>query len=352
MEKTILTSSVAPEQLEEPKNFLQKENYLSEFETEDEKSVVRANLGVYGKDIVYTIDEAELMVNEKIHAALRGYVPAEELPKALEDLGTKIAEAGYVRDDGSVPFTSPQSQTATPTKDQHLTTKIYVDSLLAAHNRANDPHGVFKKLELILADYAKASEVYKSSMLYKKNEVDALLNKYVKRDGSTAFTNPQIGVDPTLPSHLATSRFVRLIMQNHNCEADPHGIFATIKRYLSNYYTKSETYTKAQTYSRVQLLDIIKSQMSDIVEQAISEHVSVDGSTSELKDWIIQELYNFVKKDGSTPFVSPQRGVQAENADEFVVLEQLTSAIDKLQKTLEESIKNQQTRQPGYLQVL
>ena len=348
---SVLEPSVVPAQpVAEEKQWLSRENYLSEFENEDEKSVARANLGVYSQEAIYTKEEAQLMMNETIHAALRGYVTSDELPKAIESLGNEIAEAGYVKSDGSVPFTNPQSQSALPTQSYHLANKIYVDNLLTAHVNGNDPHNTLEQVRIILADYAKLSDTYTSAFLYTKKEVDQLLQGFVKRDGSTSFTNPQIGVDPSLPSHLATARYVQLLMQNHKCEEDAHDFISTLKRYLSNYYTKSETYTKAQTYSRAQLLDIIKDQMKDIVDQAIATHLATDGSVSELKDFILSKLYDFVKADGSVTHTRPQAGVPAEHENEFVVLEQLTSAIDKLNQTITSTVQeatNQSTWIPS-----
>lgn len=342
MADTILTPSATPAaETQTEKNYLVKENYLSEFESEDEKSVARANLGVYAKEAVYTQDEAELMVNEKIHDALQGYVTSSELPAAISELSQEIADAGYVKSDGSVPFTNPQTQSALPTSDYHLANKIYIDNLLKAHLNASDPHNIIDKVQTILAGYAKLSDTYTSTYLYTKSEIESLLTGYVKKDGSTAFTNPQVGVDPSLPSHLATARYVKLVMQNHESDADPHGFMTTLKAYLSNYYNKSETYTKAQTYSRTQLLDIIKQQMNDVINGAIATHVATDGSVSELKDWIMNELYKYIKADGSVAHTKPQAGVAAESAHDFVILEQLTQAIENLQSTLENKISEE-----------
>ena len=338
MADTILTPSVTSTDETEERNYLVKENYLSEFGTDDEKSVVRANLGIYASDAVYTKEETEEFVNIAVAAALVGYVTSDELPSAIAELSDEIANAGYVRSDGTVPFTSAQTQAALPTSDYHLANKIYVDNALTAHVNADDPHGTLDQVEVLLANYAKLSDVYTSSNSYSRKEVDSLLSGYVKRDGSTAFTNPQVGVDPTLPSHLATQRYVKQVMDNHKSETDPHAFIATLKRYLSNYYTKSETYTKAQTYSRAQLVDIIKSQMNDIVDQAIATHVATDGSVSELKDYVINVLYDCVRADGSVTHTAPQAGVAAVNDNEFIVLSQLREAIESLGATLTEAI--------------
>ena len=334
----ILEPSVIPSIPIEDKNALLHENYLSEFETEDEKSVARENLGVYAKEFTYTRDEAQTMVQRTIQAALQNYVTSDELPEAIAELSTEIANAGYVKSDGSVPFTNPQSQSSLPTLDEHLANKIYVDNLLKAHVNGNDPHKTLEQVRVLLADYAKLSDTYTSANLYTKRETNLILADYVRKDGSVPFTKPQIGVDPSLPSHLATARYVQLIMQNHNEELDPHSFLSTLRKYLSNYYTKSETYTKAQTYSRTQLLDIIKSQMKDVVEQAIATHVAEDGSVSELKNFILLKLYDCIKADGSVAHTAPQAGVPAVHPNEFIVLEQLTAAIDSLDKTLNQAI--------------
>lgn len=340
MAKDILTPSVIPDNAQpETKQWLDHDNYLSEFKDEDEKSVVRENLGVYAQEAVYTKEESQLMVNEKIHAALRDYVRMSDLPGKLEALSDQIASEGYVKSDGSVPFTAAQSHPALPTTGNHLTNKTYVDNLLTAHINALDPHKTLEQVKTILADYAKLSETYTTAFLYTKREIDSIVANLIKKDGTVPFTKPQIGVDPTLPSHLATQRYVNLVMQNHNCEQDPHGFLATLQRYLSNYYTKSETYTKAQTYSRTQLLDIIKSQMNDIVEQAIANHVASDGSVNDLKNFILIELQKCIKADGSVTHSAPQAGQAAVNGNEFVILEQLTTAVEQLAEKITEQIK-------------
>lgn len=336
MGETVLTPSAVPVQRILPTTNLIKEYYLSEFETEDEKSVARANLGVYAQSAVYTKDEAQLMMSEEIYAALQNYVTSDQLPKAIAELSQQIADAGYVKSDGSVPFTNPQTQAALPTDPSHLTNKAYVDNLLTKHLNANDPHKTLDAVRVLLTDYVKLSETYTSQNLYSKKEVDKLLEKFVKRDGSTGFINPQVGVDPSLPSHLATMRYVQLVMQNHKGEADPHDFIKTLRRFLSNYYTKSETYTKAQTYSRSQLLDIIKSQMNDIIKQAIAQHVAEDGSVNDLENWIRK---NYIPSDGSVPFTAAQSGVKATQNSQFVILEQLNQAIEQLKAETETSIK-------------
>ncbi len=62
------------------------------------------------------------------------------------------------------------------------------------HSNAEDPHG----------DRAYTND--KLSQYYKKSEINTF--KFVKQDGTTPFTAPQKGVDPTAINHLATKKYV------------------------------------------------------------------------------------------------------------------------------------------------
>lgn len=122
-----------------------------------------------------------------------------------------------------------------------------VKSLLAA----DDPHQILPKVYTLLTDY-------------------------VREDGTTPFTAPQVGVDPLLDNHLATKGSVIELINSHVKKVDPHNtmelVYETLKEYVlaKNVYPKSEVYTKEQ----------------------------VDKS-----------IKSFVKTDGTTPFVAPQSGV-------------------------------------------
>lgn len=315
------------------------DNYLSEFITENEKAVVRENIGVYAKNFTYTKDETLSLIQDSLHTALRGYSTTGDVHDLIENLTEEIKEFGYVLSDGSIPFTNPQSQAALPTSEYHLTNKIYVDNLLTAHVNSSDPHKTLDRVKQLLAGYVRTTDTYTTQNLYNKREVDLLLNKYIKKDGSVPFTSPQMGVDPELPSHLATMRYVKKVMYNHNNELDPHNFLSTLKNKLASYCTKAETYTKAQTYSRTQLLDIIKSQMKDIVDQAIASHEATTGSVSELKEFVLRQLAACTKADGSVVHTVPQAGMPAIHENEFIVLSQLTKAIDDLSSALNRDIK-------------
>ena len=106
--------------------YLVKDKLLSEFKTEAEKSAARQNLGVLPAENVYTKEEIEPVIVEKIsrklaeHLDSSEHITEEEIIELLADL---------VKTDGTTPFTAPQAG-KDPVSNHHLTTKIYVDSLI------------------------------------------------------------------------------------------------------------------------------------------------------------------------------------------------------------------------------
>lgn len=318
--------------------FLVYENYLSEFKSEDEKSIARANLGVLGTEETYTRDQATAMVNQVLREALKGYFTTEEIPQLVQSIMADFSPENYVKNDGSTPFLNPQSQSSLPTKDEHLANKLYVDNAIQTHKNEKDPHKILEQVQTILGSYRMVKDSYSKAEVYSAAEINTKLSGVVLKDGTTPFSKPQIGVDPTSPSHLATMRYVLKIMGDHNSEVDPHGFRAFLKSTLGNYYTKSETYTKAQTFSRDQLLSIIQDQMADVVKSAISQYAAENGNIKELQQqWEVQ-FKNCIKADGSVPHNTPQAGIAAETGDEFVILSQVQTivneAIEQVNKTL------------------
>ena len=237
-----------------------------------------------------------------------------------------------VKDDGSTPFKAPQSG-VDPITEFHLTTKRYVADLLNSHLRADDPHHIMDKVDEALAAYVKLSQVYLKQEVYKKNEVDSLFGPYVKKDGSTPFTKAQLGVDPTSESHLSTKRYVDSVMNNHLVDIDPHGFMSTLNKKLALYYKKSDTYSKAETYSRAQLDSIINSLVVEAAKGAIEEHINAYDPHGTLR-----EIYSkhYVQRDGSIPFLAPQKGVEGVEENDFVIVKQLT----ELKKSLSSEIEN------------
>lgn len=315
------------------------ENYLSEFETDSEKEVARGNLKVYSTSEVYTSQETEAAINNALTGMLKGYAPISELQSAIATLNDRFEYEGFVKSNGSVSFTSAQSQLQEPTQDVHLATKKYVDSAIVNHSHEADPHNTIDKVKVLLRDYYSKDNVYHRSDTYNRHEFNLILQHYVRQDGTTAFTRPQSGVDPTMPEHLATAKYVQDTILAHKRELDPHGLVTLIDTKLSNYYTKAESFAKGQTYSRVQLNDIIKHNIDLVVDQAIKDHVLADGSVKELKALILAKLEGYIRADGTIPHTAPQRGLPAEHDNEFVVLSQFKEFTDKLTASLSEKLK-------------
>ena len=62
--------------------YLERDNFLSEYETEGEKAVVRENLDVYAKESVYTRQESDIKLDESIKKAFE--MEALHLPHLRE----------------------------------------------------------------------------------------------------------------------------------------------------------------------------------------------------------------------------------------------------------------------------
>lgn len=103
--------------------YLIRDNYLSEYETEAEKSVVRENLNIYPKDSVYTKDEVDINVNEFIAEKVTQLLDLDDPYGILPQVEEMITD--MCKTDGSTPFTMPQ-EGVDPTSDMHLTTRKYV----------------------------------------------------------------------------------------------------------------------------------------------------------------------------------------------------------------------------------
>lgn len=153
----------------------------------------------------------------------------------------------FVKRDGSVGFLRPVKG-ITPTNSLHLATKDYVDTVMSKHNTANDPHNLLVEIASELAGYAKKQDVYIKDDVYNKQEidnnilltvagiseeflkkhlrekdphniipkVDDKLKNYVKKDGSTPFTAPQVGVPAEKDDHLITKKQVEEAIEKFN----------------------------------------------------------------------------------------------------------------------------------------
>lgn len=309
-------------------DYLKKSNYLSEFDSDEQKSIVRENLNIYPKTQVYTQQEADIKAKGFVQEAMQQHLQADDPHGTLAQVDNKIAD--MVKTDGSTPFTNPQTG-VDPLSDYHLTTKRFVQQLLNSHIATNDPHSIIPKVEQILNNYVKLSQVYFKDQVYTQQQTDYKLTKYIKSDGTTPFTKGQIGVDPTIDSHLSTKRYVDQVMWDHLSDIDPHGFLATLNQRLAGYYKKTETYSKAELYSRVQIDGIIRTLVNQAAVEAIQEHVNQYDPHHTLQE--VEKLY--VQQDGSTAFTAPQKGVEGVVDNDLVTLSQLKALEEKLQNNID-----------------
>lgn len=333
MANTILTpgeENIEQTPIEKVTPYLEKDNYLSEFQTEGEKAVARENLYVYPKDSVYNKTESDILLDKAIKQAFDKYLNMDD-PHGILPTVEEMIE-GMVKNDGSTPFLMPQKG-VDPVQDYHLTTKRFVAKLLEDHTDAEDPHRILPEVEDMLEQYVKQSQVYFKSQLYTKNEIDQQSGRYIKGDGTTPFTKPQIGADPQIDSHLSTKRYVDATMYKHLVDVDPHGFISILNKRLASYAKANNVYDKTQTYSRVQVDSIIRSLVHDAAKEVIIDHLNETDPHNVLAE--VRKL-KYAKQDGTTPFKAPQKGVDAIDPQDLVTLHQVEEKIEKVEQTITE----------------
>ena len=312
-------------------DYLIRDNFLSEYETEEEKSVVRENLNVPSKDSVYSRQDVDTQVSEKIRATIQEYLNMEDPHGILPTVAEMIAD--MVKSDGSTPFTAPQTG-VDPQTAQHLTTKNYVDKLVREHVNADDPHNILPEVAILLEKYVRITDVYVKSQLYTKQDIDNQAKDYIRKDGSTPFTKAQIGADPQIDSHLATKRYVDKSLYNHQVDVDPHGFLTILNQRLASYAKKKDVYDKTQTYSRTQIDSIIHNLVNETIDASLQSFMD---TVNDKFEYI--RLQKYVKQDGSVPFRGPQAGVDAVEEEHLTTLRQLNQAVEDLEQNLTEQIQ-------------
>ena len=312
-------------------DYLIRDNFLSEYETEEEKSVVRENLNVPSKDSVYSRQDVDTQVSEKIRATIQEYLNMEDPHGILPTVAEMIAD--MVKSDGSTPFTAPQTG-IDPQTAQHLTTKNYVDKLVREHVNADDPHNILPEVAILLEKYVRITDVYVKSQLYTKQDIDNQAKNYIRKDGSTPFTKAQIGADPQIDSHLATKRYVDKSLYNHQVDVDPHGFLTILNQRLASYAKKKDVYDKTQTYSRTQIDSIIHNLVNETIDASLQSFMD---TVNDKFEYI--RLQKYVKQDGSVPFRGPQAGVDAVEEEHLTTLRQLNQAVEDLEQNLTEQIQ-------------
>ena len=310
-----------------PSEYLKKDNFLSEYQTEGEKGVVRDNLNVPSRDAVYSKQDANVYIAQKIYEAIQEHLNNKDPHQIIQEV-VRMME-GVIKQDGSINFTSPQSG-VDPISKEHLTTKNYVDELIKQHKLEDNPHNLLTEINNLLKNYAKLVDVYTKDQSYNKDEINLQSKNYINKDGSVPFSNVQIGVDPELDAHLATKRYVDKLVNNHKDEINPHGFITILNQQLSNYIKKVDVYDKTETYSKDQINSIINNIVSDSIDASLEEYSNtIDTKINQIKS---QE---YVKQDGSTPFKAPQTGIDATQLSHLTTLRQLKQAINDIQQNVD-----------------
>ena len=326
--------STPPTETPRSTQYLERDNYLSEYASESEKSVVRENLSVPSKESVYSKQDTDLEIGRRIREAIQEYLNMDD-PHGIIPLVEEMIE-DMVKTDGSTPFVAPQAG-IDPVADNHLTTRKFVTRLLKEHINAEDPHEILPEVRDMLERYVKTSDIYSKSQLYTKEEVNKKMEQCMKKDGSTPFTRPQVGADPAIDSHLTTKRYVDALLYKHLVDVDPHGFITILNQRLSSYVKKKDVFDKTQTYSRTQIDNIISQIVERTVQLSIQEYIE---SIEDKFEYIRKQKY--VKQDGSIPFRNPQSGVDAVEDSELVTLRQLTKAVQETEQKLDERITDKE----------
>lgn len=310
-------------------NYLTKDNMLSEFGTESEKSVVRYNLGVPAAEDIYTKEEVEPIIIDKIKKKIAESLDSSDfITRATVEALLK----NFVRLDGSTPFRSSQAGVE-PKSNHDLTTKRYVDSLIQACLKQADKSKILEQVENLLKDYVRESDVYTKDDVYTKSDIDNKNTQFMKSDGTTPFTRPVSGRTPSISSHLTTKKYVDELLETHKQDIDPHGFIEKLTNKLKKYALADQVYDKNQTYSRGQIDYIIDRLVAASVEEALGMHLLAEdphGIISKVKET------GYVLSNGTTPFREPQSGQDAVNPSDLVTLRQVNQKVSEVQDKIKD----------------
>lgn len=339
------STDTSTEETTSTQTLLVKDNYFSEFATESEKSAARENLEVYPKSSLYTQVETDTKVNNAVTTAINTHLAKDDPHGILPQVDIKLE--GIVKNDGSTPFLTQQTG-VDPIQDMHLVTKRFVTNLLNQHLAADDPHSIMIKVRNELASYVKLAQVYLKNEVYTQGEVNTKINQLVRKDGSTPFTAPQTGVDPTTASQLATKRSVDAAITEHVSEADPHGFLAVLNQALTAYYKKTETYTRSQLYTKAQIDAMIKNMVYSAAVEALQDHLN---ATDPHNIMALVRAENYIKQDGTTPFTVAQKGIEGTEENDLVVYSQLTALKESIAQQISDTQPKWTTSGPSQAQV-
>lgn len=312
--------------------YLLKDNYLKEYKNPTYASIVRSNLGVPSTDMVNNITEnLDGKISEGAAEKVNEHL-AKEDPHGTKAWAQQEFPK-YIKKDGSTKFTAPQSG-VDPTKGEHLTTKKFVESLLETYKQENNPSKILPQVEKMLEDYLKISNMYSKTQLYTRDEINEKISKFVKTDGTTAFTKAQYGVYPTSDAHLSTKKYVDDKVREHIISVDPHGFITILNQRLAKYAKSEDVLDKTETYSRTQIDNEISRIVAEAIDQSLADYKD---SVNNKFEHIRREEY--VKRDGSVSFKNPQSSVEATEDSHLVTLGQVNKLISEIQQEVSDKIE-------------
>lgn len=296
-----------------PLDTLIKQNYLGEFESEDDKAKARLNLGVQSeKEAQGRLGAIDKTLEDLLDKVTKHILDLEDPHKTLAKINSELEE--FVRQDGTRPFTAPQAG-KDPISNADLTTKKYVDNKVSAyfaeHNYTADEE-LLNRIKTLLNNYVLIEDIYTKEDTYSKEEVDKAFDKVATTDGAHPFLAPQKGTDPVSSSDLTTKRYVDKLIYDHLLKDDPHQVKQWVIDILRNYPTKA---------------DMAKVNEADIVKIATERATEILSSLREQENPL--DILSKVKKmgvvlkDGTIPFEAPQSGKPAVKDDQLVTLKQL-----------------------------
>lgn len=219
--------------------------------------------------------------------------------------------------------------------DSELVTKGAIDNKLRIETY-NLKKNIQSQIENQLLQYLKIEELKEKVSNIITNEVipelDKIKKQYIKSDGTISFTKPQAGKDPTQANHLTTRRYVDKKVSEHESRFN-HNFEDLLTIKLAKYALKDNVLTKAETYTRSEINRIIDKVVDDTVKEYIKKAPTFD-DLGNILDQIYYEYY--VKQDGSTPFLAPQKGKDAKENDELVTLGQVNKALEEVKNSIEQ----------------
>lgn len=333
-----------PPKVPETTVYLKRDNYLREYADDENVYLIRDVLNVPSKDEVYNENEilrgiineaAKKIADEAVNEHLN-----QDDPHGIKAaIDTRLENDEYIVKSNKETYFTKRVSGPNPTEPLDFVNKSTLENTLN-QSKKEVTSAILTKVAQTLVKYIKLSDL--SSKVYTKQQVDNQALEYAKLKQNNqftennSFTKPVIGADPRIDSHLSTKRYVDKVMNNHLTDIDPHGFISRLNERLKSYIKANQVYDRAHTYSRDQLDSIIRSLVHDAAVEAINDHLN-ETDPHDISSKIQKEEY--VKQDGTTPFRSVQKGVDAEDDADLVTYRQLLQS----KQDLENKIANKES---------